>query len=76
MTGWRKFAVTALGCCALSTSAATEKIRVAAASNLVMVMEPLMRAFTAEHTQAQVAALAAAVNGLFLPETDARAAGA
>ena len=32
--------------------------------------------FTAEHTQAQVAALAAAVNGLFLPETDARAAGA
>jgi 8-amino-7-oxononanoate synthase len=32
--------------------------------------------FTAEHTQAQVAALAVAVNGLFLPETDARAAGA
>ena len=64
MTGWRKFAVTALGCCALSANAANEKIRVAAASNLVMVMEPLVRAFTAEHTQIELSISHAATGNL------------
>lgn len=64
MIGWRKFAVTALGCCALSANAATEKLRIAAASNLVVVMAPLARAFTDEHAQIELSISHAATGNL------------
>lgn len=54
MIDWRKCVATCLSCCTLSANAATEKIRVAAASNLVVVMEPLARAFAEDHSSLEL----------------------